>query len=322
MNQEHEQPSTAAPEAPVTTPEPVAHDEDDAAFGAGFNEARGVDTAPAEKPEAKPAPETKEAAPQGTATEPPKAPEPVVDEWAGVNPKVRKEIEAIGTRLTSVDKLGEQLRNLHGSIGGLTQQQKALKDALAQATTSTKTHGADAPSTQQVQDATKSADLWKALKADYPDWAEAVDLRLAEIAAKSTPAAPTVDAEKLKTEVLADIDARISTASESSTSKGRILGYLDAKHGPDWETEIKSPEFDAWIQTQAKDVKDLCSSPRVTDASKLIDKFRDAKKKRAERDENTARLKRAAQPSGTAVTTVTEDEEQAFSRGFEEARGT
>lgn len=339
MENELEQPSTVVtdttpPSTPAQSSAPGKDEEDDAAFGAGFDQARGTSTSarpsePKPKTAANEDPATEAVAPKGTA-KPGEAPasegktEPPKDEWAGVNPKVREELEAMRAKLGGIAALDEQLRKLSGHIGGQASQLKALKDALAQATTSVVKERGDAaaPTPAEMKAAGESPTKWKQLREDYPDWAEAIDERLGGLEARLAKASPPVDTAKLKAELLGDVDTRISSAAVSAETKGRVMGYLDSKHGPSWEAEIKSPDFDKWIQTQPKEVVELCASPRVEDASKLIDKFRAAKKSAAERDERTSRLRRAAQPQGVAVTETTEDEDAAFSRGFAEARGT
>lgn len=332
-----ETPPASATTATREDPEAVQQlmDEDEVAFGAGFDAARGAeagsteltdDAAPkpaAEKPDAQI--EKPDASKETSATpEKPAVVAPPVtdDKWTGVSPALRQHIEGMAAQLGQITKIGEDLRRIDGHIGGLTSQQKAIKDALASAKTSTTAQGAATPSATQVQDAEKSSALWKQLKEDYPDWAEAVDLRLAEIAAGRAPSGPAVDPVKLKQELLGEFDGRLNTAVQTAETKGRTLGYLDQKHGPEWEAEIKSPEFDAWIAKQPDATKQLCSSAKVSDASKLIDTYRAARKKSAESTERKQRLANAVTPVGTAVTERTVDEEDAFVGGFEAARGT
>jgi hypothetical protein len=329
-----DQEQTSTPEVTEQTPpstpaETPAGNEDDAAFGAGFREARGEEerTTPLkqeDKPETHAAtPAEEDAASKETATTDASATAttPPEDEWAGVSPKVRKEIEAMSSKLGSVDKINEQLRTISGHIGGLTQSQRALKDALAQATTSTKASGAAAPTQQQVQDATKSTAKWNELKQDYPDWAEAIDLRLAEMTAKLTPAAPSVDVPKLT----ADFEARLKQAEATAEERAvtaRTYGYIDSQVGRSWMKDVNSPEFDKWIATQPDDVKQLAASAEPDDAIALVKKFREGRAKTATKDQLTSRLKRAATPTGTAVVDRTIDDDDAFASGFKAARGT
>lgn len=42
---------------------------------------------------------------------------------------------------------------------------------------------------------------------------------------------------------------------------------------PDWEEDVKKPEFSAWVQTQPEDVKALARSDKESDAAKMLRRY-------------------------------------------------
>lgn len=312
---------TVETEQPTQTPEQVEQSANEA-FGAGFSGVRGTEPPAAATPAEPAAPVTEEppkteASAATTATE-----QPVVeDEWAGVSPKVKAEIERLGAALSGVGKFSDRLRSIDGHIGSLTAASKEIKAALVQAKTATEGAGKEAPSQQQVASASESDALWKQLKEDFPDWAKAVESRLDAITAAMPKAAPPVDTAALKSEVTADVDKRIASASNDARVTARVYAYLDFKHGLDWEEKIKSQAFKEWFPTQPADTQALSASTKAGDASKLIGLFEQHLAKAAEKAARDKRLGRAEQPAGVAVTAAASgDAESAFAAGFKGVR--
>lgn len=291
------------------TQEQVAADSS-AGFARGFNTARGVPP-PVETPVEKP-----------VVTEEVKA-EPVEevkpDEWEGVPPKVKAELESVSARLASFDKLPDRLRNIEGHIGGITSQ---LKTALA-AKVAVEKSGAEAPTSDQIAQA-KSSEKWAQLKVDYPDWAEAMDERLATL----KPAQATVDVAGIKSELAKDFDTRLSEAE----MRARQFARVDLKY-EDWEQTINSPAYLAWIAKQPPEIRALEHSPNAKDAIQVLDAYSAAQKaaqvaaaaaakKKAEKEAQDQRLKGASTPQGAvAASPHTLDDADALDRGFARVRG-
>lgn len=284
--------------------------ESNAAFENGFNAERGI-TPPAEKP----------AVEAVQAEEPPaKAEEPKVeaqpDPWEGVNPKVKAELESVSAKLASIDKLPDRLRNIEGHIGGLTSQ---LKTALATAKAVEKT-GTEAPTEAQIKAAgAYTSEKWKRLEEDFPDWAAAMDERLATL--KPAAEAPAVDVAGIKQEVSTEITKSV----EERITEARQLARIDAKY-PDWEEEVATKEFKAWKATQKPEIQALGASPLAKDAIAMLDLYATAKKaaakKAAEDAANKKRLESAITPKGTGVPAPhTIDDDEAFDRGYKKASG-
>lgn len=135
------------------------------------------------------------------------------------------------------EQLNQRLRNLEGKVGGWTDKlDKALAGAKAEAGT------AAAPSEAQIAAAKQSTEKFDALKEEFPEWAEALEERLGVFeAALKGSGQEQPDVDQVRSEVLSEVDVRVSQA----VSEARELGRLDARH-PDWEQTINSEEFVAW----------------------------------------------------------------------------
>ena len=273
-----------------------------AAFEAGFNAERGLPP-PAEKPvEAAPA--------QEPVVEEPKA-EVQPDEWEGVSPKVKAELESMRGQLA---KVPDRLRNIEGHIGGLTSQ---LKTALS-AKAAVEQSGAAAPSQAQIAQA-KTSEKWTQLKEDYPDWAEAMDERLAAL-----PAQAPVDVESLKAKIRSEIEQETGKSLQGVEERAVELAVLRIKD-PDWKKKVASPEFAAWHAKQAPEVQALARSTNADDALTMIAKFdaatKAAKKAADIQKDKTQRLQAATTPQGVGAQPLpTQDENAALEAGFKRIR--
>ena len=287
----------------------------EADFAAGFNNVRGVESTPAKDPapvnEEPPKEEPK--ADGATSTEPPK------DDWEGVSPKVKAEIESISEKLKGIDSLSKQLASINGHIGGLKSQQQEMKAALAGARAAAVSEGKDAPTTEQVERARTDSARWKQLKEDFPEWAEAVDERLADLQ-RSLPREAPVNPADLEAQIAKRVEERIQTSTQAARDEARVLAVIDAKHDG-WEETINTPEFAAWYRTQPAEIQRLSASPKAKDAIRMLDLYAEHKTKQAQKAEREKRLDRAITPQGATATAVVEDPEAAFEAGFREGRG-
>lgn len=268
--------------------------ESEQAFEAGFNEARSIE--PTEKPiEQKPEPE-----PTEVVAETPK------DPWEGVNPAVKETLDSLTSKLAIVDKFPDRLRNIEGHIGGLTNQ---IKTALASAKAVEK-KGLDAPSDSQIERASVSSEKWKQIQEDYPEWAEAMEERLA-LFKPSIPPPPKVDLDGFRSDLETRMNGAISDASREM--HGAIVSI---KH-EGWQETVKTSDFTNWFKGQAPELRALADSPRAVDAIRLLDAFKAAKNKQ----DKEARLKDAITPQGQVATGRHINEDDAFENGFARARG-
>lgn len=286
--------------------------ESDAAFAAGHAEARGEPPAKPEpkEPEAKTeeAPAKEEAKPQGQAEA--KADDP----FAGV----KAELESMRTKLGVVDQLDHRFKSFEGRIHKIGSAVEALAAAKAAASTV-----AEAPSQAQMKEAIADPVKWKQAKEDFPDWAEAVEERLAQERA-ALPQPQTVDVNGIKTQITSDVAPLIEAAKAQARDEARVLALVDAKH-EGWEETIQTPEFEAWFQKQAPDVQALARSPKARDAIRMLDAYAEDKKKadaeRLKKEQQAERLARATTPKGVPAQPSTLNDADAFESGYKSVRG-
>lgn len=307
---------TTEVDKPAETPEQVQQQETEsnAAFSRGFNAARGAEVK-TEAPKVE-TPKVEESAAPVKSEEPPKK-----DEWEGVPPIVKAQFDSLQSRLQTVDKHGERLRNMEGVLGGINTQ---LKTALAAAKAVEKA-GGDAPTPEQVKAAATSAERMARMKEDFPDFAEEFAGMKAELA--SIKGAPPVDVDAKLSEVERKAQERIAQAeakADARAQESRQLARIDLAH-PEWEDTIRSPEYDAWWKTQPADIKALDHSNKASDVIRVLDAYAVHRKKAQAAAEKAAadkaRLKNAETPKGVAVTASTLPDEEGFKRGFKRARG-
>ena len=296
-------------QAPEKTPEQEAA-ESNAAFEAGFNKSRGnvVEPAPKEKETAE-LPKS-EAAPV-KAEEPPKTEDP----WKDIHPTVKAQFDSVNK---VVEQVAKQQRDLQGVLGGINTQ---LKTALA-AAKAVKESGGEAPTQAQVKAAAASPEKLAAMKEDFPEVAEVLDMMEKRVAAVEA-AKPAVDVETIRTEIRGEFQDKI-TKAELRAEESRQLARIDAKH-PDWEASIRTPEFDAWWTKQPQEIQALSASRQASDVIRVLDAY-ETHRKKAQADaeakaKQEARLKNAVTPKGVPVQSSTLNDDEGLERGFKKVRG-
>ena len=205
----------------------------------------GYEGTPAEKPvEEKPIEEVKAVEPE---TQEP-APDPL------------KEIKA------QFEQFERRIRNAEGHIGGLNHNQKLLQETLA---ASREAKATEKPSQQQVKEAMTNPKEWDELKADYPEWAVATEKLL-----ESSWVLPR------QTLILRHCNEKSHSMSglkpKRPFAREIISSSLNAVF-PEWEDEVRKPEFGKWLESQTEDIRNLAGSNRVGDAARLL-KLYDARK--------------------------------------------
>lgn len=232
------------------TPEQQAQDESNA-LAAGYNKVRGE---PAKVEEAEP----KE--PVSETKEEPK--EVQVDPWAGVPDIVRQSIEKVSITANQIGAAQRHIKTLEGNIEAL----KAAGQAAQAAAPST------APTQSQIQAAAASGEKWKQIKEDFPDWAEAMEERLAAQVAASNPSA-NVDVDGLRKEWAQNTQAQVAGAIDVAEERA----YLRFKY-PTWKADVNTPDFIGWMKTQAPEIKALAESNLADDAIRMLDAYSEHQK--------------------------------------------
>lgn len=280
-------------------------------------------TVSGEAPEAPAEPEAPAPAAAVPAAEPaaPAAAEPSAEDKAAEEARLKREeeewLKAVPPSVREGLQLVGRMRNFEGHIGGLTTVTKELKASVATvqaaldaATKAATTAGAEAPTAEQVKLAAGSSAKWKQMKEDFPEWAEAMDERLAEVAPGR--AAEPIDQDKLRRELREEIRRDLNLERVEEVHEG-------------WQATVKTPEFEAWYKTQPDDMKALAASDRARDAIKMLDAYAKSKEGAAgdpPPDDPKARLDAAVVPTrGRSVTrSETITEEQAAQAAFKRVR--
>lgn len=181
------------------------------------------------------------------------------DPWAGTAPALREQLEELGRKVSSLDEISTRLKTTEGRVGAL--QSELAKKAAAE----TKKEGDAAPTKKQLESA-KTSEQWAALKEDYPEWADALEGKLAETRAEIADALP--DLEKLS----GVFDERTS-ALEQKMADAIEVRLVEFKY-PDFKKRILSkPEFWGWFQTQPPELQKLSQSKRAEDAIRILDTY-------------------------------------------------
>jgi hypothetical protein len=185
------------------------------------------------------------------------------------------------------------LRDLNGRYGGLAQQFEALK---TQATAKAAAPVTQAPSVEQITQASKTPEKWEKFKKEWEDsgFADAIE-EYVKSQLPQTPAAAANDEAKLKELVEAQLAAERATTAQALAEADRNIGLLKLEIAhPKWQDLVKSDEFKNWRTAQTPEVQALARSPRIEDASKMLTQFKSDTAASADRvATNRARLNAA-----------------------------
>lgn len=292
--------------------------ENEAAFADGFNRVSGsepdadadaakkADQAALTADDAASATDASAAVVDATAAQP--------DPWEGVPAVVRERLDELG-------KLPGEVRRIFGSLGGLKSQ---LDTSMASAKAAAARTGGDAPTDKQITAALADPESWKTLMEDFPDFAGPVQKELQAMNARISAGGRAVDTGALTKQVV----DQVTPAIQQSHARAREFSRIDSKYGDwDWESAIRSKEFDGWLSGQSTDMKALADSERARDAITLIDAFKGHQSKvvtgAQNRNKRSERLERATTPVGGAQQAGASaiSDEQAFAAGFNAVAG-
>lgn len=191
-------------------------------------------------------------------------------------------LDRIAGMETMLSQLTQRLRNAEGHIGGLGSQLKQQLQAAQQVTAK----GGDAPTAGEIRDAQRSPEAMARLKADYPEFAEAMESALNErlstleqrMAQQAQQAAPA------------------SSVTAEDIAKLRAEMAVEVRH-PGWQGLVQEPVFQGWLKRQPREVQMLAASESPQDAIRLLDLYGDSGKSAA--TQRTQRLNAAsAIPTG------------------------
>lgn len=192
------------------------------------------------------------------------------DEWAGVPAPLKQFVAEARQTMAGMD---QRLRSAEGRVGKMQQEVAAAVAAKSAVSPS------DQPSQAAIADASKSGEKWEKLKKEFPEWADALEERLAQ-AAKPTEPAPAKTQQPAATSgddnPLSQTVQQQQAVIEQQAETLREL-QVEVRH-PGWQETVKTPEFGQWLRGQNPDLQMLAGSPQPADAVKLLDAYADFKK--------------------------------------------
>lgn len=265
---------------------------DDSAFAAGFNEARG-DEPPADELAAAPEPQASEDAPETPAAEEPAPQQTLI---AGLT---EEQVKALLLKAGEVDTLAERIEKSFGKFGELNRTIQQLQ--------------------QQRSGGQLSAASLKRLSEEFPEMAEMLASDLNEALSGTGGAGqPAFDPDQFD-QVLSARVADIKIGLEREMEK-RLL----KREHRDWETVVTSDDFKLWRANvlPAEESERLGNS---WDSEFIADKLTEFKawkgKAAASKENKQKRLEAAVTPRGDAGGPPTLNDDEAFLAGFKNARG-
>lgn len=181
------------------------------------------------------------------------------DPLAVLTRRLDETIAANGTLANTVNSLNGRVRTLQSEL-----------EKSAAAAASAVAAGAEAPNAAQIAAAAKTPEKWAAVKADFPEWADAMEEFVASSLAgikpaqAAAPAAPALSEEKV---------GQITQAAIQQAIQQREYGLVESRH-KGWRDTVKTPEFQAWMKVQPENVKALAASDYAIDAIQLFDLYK------------------------------------------------
>lgn len=129
----------------------------------------------------------------------------------------------------------------------------------------------DAPSKEQIKEASESQEEWESLKEEFPAWAKAIDNRLTATTAEFGKKLPKFEGD------LSEVQGEVQKLKKDFDAKLEIITL--SFHHPDWKETVNSDEYKKWLALQSDEFKhNALSSPYAKDAIDILNDFDDFKK--------------------------------------------
>lgn len=236
------------------------------------------------------------------------------DEWEGVPVKVREALNSLTTQLNQVEHI---TRSTQGRVSSLQSAMSAGRKAAQDS-------GGEQPSEAQVEAAMETPEDWKKFEKEYPEFAGPISALMK--ARKSGGSVTPKDLDTLREEVA----GQIGFSAKEIQDRAEERALVRMKY-PTWRADVKTPAYQEWIKQQPEEMQSLRKSQYAEDAITLLDAFYAAVKPKAanpnnlptqKKQQQERRLRANVEPKGTPVAASTGiTDEQAFLRGFKNARG-
>lgn len=221
-------------------------------------ETQAADQEPKEVVEQTPEPQA-----QTPATPQPEQQEEAPDPLASLPEALRERFKSLEAMAQKSVTLEHDLKSAVGRIGAMQREMDAARNAAAVA----KAVGDAAPTQAQINAASNSPEKWEQMKADFPDWGEAMEAMVEHRLSGFQPGQRGMSPEQVQ---------ELLTQERTTLMKVVEEAKVEVRY-PEWKQTINTSEFQQWYTAQDEATKTLADSPRGLDAVALIDKFEKSK---------------------------------------------
>lgn len=232
-----------------------------------------------------PAPELEAPAPEALPQEPEPQPQfvPEEDPFGALPEAVRQKLAQIDQLAESNAQLLQHVRSAEGRVAAMQRELHVAKAAQQSVAPQ------DAPTQTQISTASGNPEKWEQLRADFPEWASAME---EYVAAKlgSVQQAPALDPRAVAEFVHQQV-SQTKAEMARTIEEARIEGRYE-----NWREMVNTTEFAQWFTVQPPEVRALADSTAARDAIRMLDMFQQTRTRSASdiKQERGARLAAAA----------------------------
>lgn len=220
--------------------------------------------------------------------------EQVIDDpWSSVPEVLKSEFEGLKSKLSQFENIEYRLKQAESRVGSVVNELSAAKKA-AEATK-------NAPSAKQIEAAQYNSADWDELKADFPEWADATENRLA--AQRSEILSQMPDIGTFKSQLQEEYDGKLGDI------RNEMLGSVVSLKHKDWQSTVAQEDFTKWFNETGQS-----DSWNPTDIINTLDNWAEYKKAQKSPDdiiaERKARLEQSQTQKSSAAPTRREKSEE------------
>jgi DNA repair exonuclease SbcCD ATPase subunit len=184
------------------------------------------------------------------------------DPWAGVNPVLRQTLESLQSRLGDIDSINTRLKQAESRIGGAERRLHEARIAAEKVS--------DAPTAEQLDKASRSAEKMTLLKEEFPEWADVLEDTRNELTGKTAELERRIpDVEALRGSINEELESRVD-----AVRKEMAIEAVRAVH-EDLDEIKTSPLFADWVNKQPPDITEKLGSWKPSDAIKVLNSYKD-----------------------------------------------
>jgi len=199
------------------------------------------------------------------------------DPWAGVDPTLRKTFDEMSAKMKGLDEVNYRLKQTENRIGALQNQLHEAKKEAEKVKA--------APTKEEIEKAAADETSWSELKEEFPEWASAIDARLAKASSSFKSEQEKIkDSQATTTRQIEDKIVKLQELTETFEKS-----LLEFKH-PDWEKTISTPKYQEWILKQPEETKKLTTSKFAKDAVKVLNEFAKTQTTETQTDKSPAEI--------------------------------